>query len=184
MFDRLAMHPALQQGKHFNRKAAQPCISNGRYRDRSGGDLLKESPTLVAFISLLLPATEHFEESVSPRAALAITSICPAVLGGLSAFHLVRDRSLTWPTVPTPHLFIGPRQHQDDCVQMTRSRLDRDGQGGVVGLSYGLPCGLLHSVHLAGTHPDRSTEYGSIPTHTHTHSSISVLRLYCVAAFG
>lgn len=69
--------------------------------------------------------TEHFEECVSLFVAWLITSIYPAVLGGTSAFHLVSDRSLTWPTVPTPHLFIGPRQHQDDCVQMIGSLPDR-----------------------------------------------------------
>lgn len=130
-----------------------------------GSDLLKEIPSLVAFIFFLtLLAAEHFEESVLLYAALVITSVCLVVLGGLSAFHLVRDRSLA---VPTPHLLTGPRQHQDDCVQMTRSQLDTEGGGRGVDLCcqtfrFRLACGLLHSVHLAGT--DRSTKYDKILT--------------------
>lgn len=148
----------------FQWKVAQSYISNGRYRDRLGRDLLREYATLVAFIFLLLPAPERFEECVPLCAAFVITSICPAVLGGLSAFHPARDRSLTWPTVPTTHLFIGSRQHCDDCVRKTGPQQDaRGGGGGDAGLScqacmFCLARGFLHSDHLAVTHTDRSTK--------------------------
>lgn len=80
--------------------------------------------------SLIIARAEHFEESKSPYVAPLMTSICPAVLGRLSAFLLVCDRSLIWPTVSSAHL----RQHQDDCVQTTRSQLDAEGGEGAFDL--------------------------------------------------
>lgn len=68
-------------------------ISNGRYFDRLGSDLLKKYPLLVGFILQLLAATEHFDDGVSLHSALVIKSICSAVLGELSAFYLASDRS-------------------------------------------------------------------------------------------
>ncbi len=67
-FDRLVMPPWLSTsaGETFQWRAVQLCISNGRYHDRLGSDLLKKK--LVAFIFLLLPATEHFlREHVTER---------------------------------------------------------------------------------------------------------------------
>ena len=86
----------------------------------------RKSHTDCLFFPLIIARAEHFEESKSPYVAPLMTSICPAVLGRLSAFLLVCDRSLTRPTVSSPHL----RQHQDDCVQTTRSQLDAEGGEG------------------------------------------------------
>ena len=85
--------PSPSAGQICQQKEVQPYISNGRYFDRLGSDLLKKYPLLVGFIFLLLAATEHFEDGVSLHSSMVIKSICSAVLGELSAFHLASDRS-------------------------------------------------------------------------------------------
>ncbi len=162
-------------GERFQQEATQRRVSNGRYHDRLGSDLLKQTPTLVAFIFSFCPATELFEESVTVRRFGKNISLfcCPwwTVCSSSCARQITYMACSSHTTPQTTSGWLCPDDHITAGLNRPPAKHLR-----FVWLVL-----LLHSDHLAGTRRDRTKKYDRIPSQA--RCSISVLRLWRVAAF-